>query len=267
MGASPKWKPTWTWTGAASGRGRRCSCSTRSLARGSRQAMPSGTSSDVLPGVQPRKCPSGLSARPACMPAQPGPGSRASRWRVERAASTSNTAWWTTSWLPGRNSIASTKRSRPVGTGTTKLRKTSRPGFRDDVGLGHGHHQLRFTEPPTGCEPRGGRQHRRIAFGRAAVGPTPKCPDRLLGEPAFADEGLRPRLWEPGRHVPGRGHCGDPFGPLPRSGVHLEAEGTDTALAVAGDAVLEEDRGDVPGEGDGFLGGRQAGRYRKCGEE
>ena len=61
-------------------------------------------------------------------------------------------------------------------------------GRGDDVGLRHGHHQVGFAQLPTGGEPRDRREHRRIAFGRPAVGPTPKRLDRVLREPAFADE-------------------------------------------------------------------------------
>ena len=140
-------------------------------------------------------------------------------------------------------------------------------GFRNDVGLGHGHDQVGFAHLPTGCEPRGRRQRRRVAFGRAALGPAPQRLDRVLGQPAFAHERLGPRIRQPGRHGPRPGFGRDQPGTLPRSGVSLQAEGTDASFAVAGDAVLEEDRSDVPGEGDGLLDGRQGGRDRNRSEK
>ena len=128
----------------------------------------------------------------------------------------------------------------------------------DGEGGGHGGFEIGRAERPAVGDFGRRRRLARIAFGRAGGGPTGEEGDLGGGESHLM---LEVRFGgQPGGHVALGGDGGDEFGAFGGSGVGDEGEGSDSAVAMAGDAARIEDGRDVVREGGRGGGGEEEGQ-------
>ena len=121
--------------------------------------------------------------------------------------------------------------------------------------LPHGDDEIRLPQLPAVREPRRRRALARVSLDGARVDPFPDRLDIVVVEPALALEMTELGVGLPRRHEPVLGGRHDLLGSLLDVAVAQQRERGGFAWPMAGSAVLENDWGDVPIEGQGTLGG------------
>ena len=119
---------------------------------------------------------------------------------------------------------------------------------RQCVGLRHGHHHFGFAQLPVIVPFWQGWQLRRVAFNSAVGDPFLNRPDLPRAQQTCADEIAVARLRQPRRHVAARGDFGDLLHVLLRVPVIQQIKWRRLSRAMAGRAILKNDRRDVLGE-------------------
>ena len=114
----------------------------------------------------------------------------------------------------------------------------------------HLQHEVWRTYLPAVCELRRRRHLRRIAFLGAAIDPGDERVDVVLAESARVLKAAVVRVGLPRRHLSAEHLLLDRARPRPHVAIRHERKRRDFARTVTVGALLEGDRGDVPGEGD-----------------
>ena len=131
-----------------------------------------------------------------------------------------------------------------------EVAKDIRAVGRKCVRLGHRDDEIRDAKTPPSGPLRARWEISRVAFRSAPLGPGRDRRDLLAGQSALGGERpAKPWCRLPGGHVASACHVDDLPGAWPDIGVRQQAERCARSRAVTREAVLEDDRRHVPGEG------------------